>query len=117
MGILDWFKNRPGQYDPDRASAELIQWAVDKAVTLINPRLKLVSNYQKRLQPALEITIAFLRVQLSTLPVIHHLSPNSWASDNALRAFFVAAIDDRMSSSRGAYRKRMANAGDRRCPA
>ena len=93
MGILDWFKNRPGQYDPDRASAELIQWAVDKAVTLINPRLKLVSNYQKRLQPALEITIAFLRVQLSTLPVIHQLSPNSWASDNALRAFFVAAAD------------------------
>jgi len=42
MGILGWFKNRPGQYDPDRVSAELVQWASDKAITLINPRLKLL---------------------------------------------------------------------------
>ena len=93
MGILDWFKNRPGQYDPDRASAELITWATDKAVTLINPRLKLLPNYQKRLQPALETTIAFLRAQVSTLPVVHSLSPKNWSSDPALRAFFVSAAD------------------------
>ena len=93
MGILDWFKNRPGQYDPDRASAELTEWAIDKAITLVNPRLKLVSNYQKRLQPAVETTIAFLRAQVSTLPAVHRLSPDNWASDNALRAFFVAAAD------------------------
>ena len=53
MRILDWFKNRPGQYDPDRVSAELVQGAGDKAMTLINPRLKLLPNYYQRLQPAL----------------------------------------------------------------
>ena len=93
MGILDWFKNRPSQYDPDRASAELVQWATDKAVTLINPCLKLVPNYQKRLQPSVEASIAFLRAQISVLPAVHQLSPKSWSSDPALRAFFVAASD------------------------
>ena len=93
MGILDWFKNRPGQYDPDRASAELVQWASDKAATLINPRLKLLPNYQKRLQPAIETTVAFLRSQITTFPVAHQLSPQNWSSDPSLRAFFVAASD------------------------
>ena len=93
MGILDWFKNRPGQYDPDRASAELVQWASDKAATLINPRLKLLPNFQKRLQPAIETTVAFLRSQLSCFSVAHQLSPQNWSSDPSLRAFFVSASD------------------------
>ena len=93
MGILDWFKNRPGQYDPDRASDELIQWAVDKSVTLINPRLKLLANYQRRLQPSIETTIAFLRAQVSLLPAVHSLSSKTWSTDPALRAFFAAPTD------------------------
>ncbi|MFZ4538007.1 hypothetical protein [Propionivibrio sp.] len=93
MGILDWFKNRPGQYDPDRVSGELIQWAVEKAITLVNPRLKLLPNYHKLLTPAVETTIEFLRAQSSALPVVHSLSSKNWSSDPALRAFFVAPTD------------------------
>jgi hypothetical protein len=93
MGILDWFKNRPGQYDPDRVSAELIDWAVDKAITLTNPRLKLLADYRSRLQPAVETTIEFLRAQVSLLPAVHPLSAKSWSADPALRAFFVAPAD------------------------
>lgn len=93
MGILDWFKNRPGQYDPDRASDELIQWAVIQSVTLINPRLKLLANYQRRLQPSIETTIAFLRAQVSLLPAVHSLSSEARATDPALRAFFAAPTD------------------------
>ena len=42
MGILDWFKNRPAQFDPDRVSDELIRAAADKAITLTNPRLNVL---------------------------------------------------------------------------
>jgi len=93
MGILDWFKNRPGQYDPDRVSSELVDWAIDKAITLVNPRLKLLPNYQRRLRPSVETTIEFLRAQVSTLPAVHPLSSKAWSSDPALRAFFVAPSD------------------------
>ena len=34
MGILDWFKNRPAQFDPDRVSDEMIGAATEKAITL-----------------------------------------------------------------------------------
>jgi hypothetical protein len=93
MGILDWFKNRPGQYDPDRVSDELVSWAVEKAVVLINPRLKLLANYRQRLAPSVETTIGFLRAQVSVLPAVHPLSSKAWSSDPALRAFFVAPTD------------------------
>lgn len=93
MGILDWFKNRPGQYDPDRVTNELVDWAVDKAVTLTNPRLKLLPGYQQRLAPAVASSIDFLRAQVPLLPCAHPLSAKTWSSDPALRAFFVAPTD------------------------
>jgi len=93
MGILDWFINRPDQFDPDRVSAETVNWAVEKAITLTNPQLKLLSDCHKRLAPAVETTIEFLRAQISVLPAVHFLSARTWASDPALRAFFVAPAD------------------------
>lgn len=93
MGILDWFKNRPGQFDPQRISAETVQWAVEKAVTLTNPQLKLLPSYHKLLAPAVETAIEFLRAQVSVLPAVHALSPGHWSTDPALRAFFVEAAD------------------------
>ena len=68
MGILDWFKNRPGQFDPDRVSDEMVRGAVDKAITLTNPRLKLLPNCPKRLTPAVKTTIEYLRTLVQALP-------------------------------------------------
>ena len=93
MGILDWFKNRPGQFDPDRVSDEMVQGAVEKAIALTNPRLKLLPDCYKRLTPAVETTIEFLCAQVAALPAAHPLSAKAWSSDPALRAFFVAPTD------------------------
>ena len=60
MGILDWFKNRPGQFDPARVSEEMVRGAVDKAIALTNPRLKLLPNCHKRLAAAVENSIELL---------------------------------------------------------
>jgi hypothetical protein len=90
MGILDWFKNRPAQSDTESISNEMLDWAVDKAVSLVNPRLKLLPNYHRRLQAPVETTIAFLRSQVALLPAVHSLSAKEWSSNPALRAFFVA---------------------------
>lgn len=93
MGILDWFKNRPGQFNLDKDSDEAVRWAVDKAITLTNPRLKLVPGCEKRLAPAVENTINYLRTQATALPTVHTLSSKTWSMDPALRAFFVAPTD------------------------
>jgi len=93
MGILDWFKNRPAQFDPERVSDEMIRGAVDKAITVTNPRLIVVPSCQQRLAPAVETTIEFLRGMVKALPEGRPLSSTTWATDPALRAFFVAPTD------------------------
>jgi hypothetical protein len=93
MGILDWFKNRPSQFDPDLPSDDMTLRAIDKAVTLTNPRLKLVRSYQERLAPAVEISVNFIREMVLSLPPPIRVSAALWSSDPVLRAFFVAASD------------------------
>ena len=93
MGILDWFKNRPAQFDSDRQSNQMTQWAIDKAVTLTNPRLKLVRSYQERLAPAVETSVHYLRQAVLALPAAIKVSAANWSADPVLRAFFVAASD------------------------
>lgn len=93
MGILDWFKNRPSQFDPDRLSDEMLQKAIDKAVTLTNPRLKLVRSYQERLAPVVQNSLDFLRDTILALPPPLWVSFANWSFTPALRAFFVAATD------------------------
>jgi hypothetical protein len=93
MGILDWFKDRPDQDDTEPLNNEMLDWAVDKAVSLVNPRLKLLPDYRRRLQAPVATSIDFLRAQTSLLPAVHSLSASEWASNPALRAFFVAPSD------------------------
>lgn len=93
MGILDWFKNRPGQFNLDQGSDEAVRWGIDKAITLTNPRLKLIPGCEKRLAPSVGSTINYLRTQATALPAVHTLSAKTWSSDPALRAFFVAPTD------------------------
>ncbi len=93
MGVLDWFKNRPAQFDPDGLSDEMMLRAVDKAILLTNPRLKLVRSYRDRLAPAVEISVRYIREMVLTLPPPIPVSAALWSADPALRAFFVAASD------------------------
>ena len=93
MGILDWFKNRPAQFDSDRQSNQTTQWAIDKAVTLTNPRLKLVRSYQERLAPAVQASVHYLRQTVLSLPPAIKVCAANWSADPLLRAFFVTAAE------------------------
>ncbi len=93
MGILDWFKNRPEKFDPHSVSYETTEQCIDKAVTLTNPRLKLISSYRERLTPAVENSMRYVCVVVATLPDSIHVSSSQWSVSPALRAFFVSARD------------------------
>ena len=101
MGIIDWFKNRTGQFDSDGLPEETIRWAADKAVTLANPKLRMLPNWQKQLAPSIANAIRFMRGLAPIFPPVRPLSPKSWAGDPALRAFFVTPkdVDDLLARS------------------
>ncbi|WP_374682287.1 hypothetical protein [Accumulibacter sp.] len=93
MGILDWFMNRPAQFDTDRVSEAMIRGATEKAITLTNPRLSVLPSCHARLAPAVDTTIRYLRAMVEELPGATLVSSATWSSDRALRAFFVAPSD------------------------
>ena len=93
MGILDWFKNRSAQFDPNKLSDEIVSRAVERVVTLTNPRLKLLDSYQARMAPSVRVTIQYFRECVQSLPPSLSLSAAHWALNPALRAFFVTATD------------------------
>ena len=93
MGILDWFKNRPSPANGDGLSAELTRRAIDKAVSLANPRLKLVPAYQESLAPAVAVSFDYLHDMVRELPAAIDASPARWSTDPLLRAVFVSAAD------------------------
>jgi hypothetical protein len=101
MGISDWFRNRTGQFDNDGVPEETVRWAADKAITLTNPKLRMISDCQKRLSPSVVNSIRFMKGLLPSFPAVRPLSPKVWAGDPALRAFFVTAkdIDDLLARS------------------
>ncbi|EXI82475.1 MAG: hypothetical protein AW10_00583 [Candidatus Accumulibacter appositus] len=100
MGILDWFMNRPAQFDTDRVSETMIRGATEKAITLTNPRLSVLPSCHARLAPAVDTTIRYLRAMVEELPGARPVSPAIWSADRALRAFFVAPSDIHSSLGR-----------------
>lgn len=93
MGILDWFKSRPAQSDLGHQADEDLLKALDKAVTLINPRLKLVPAYRDVMIPAVKVCVSTLREMVLALPEAVPVSGAHWSSNPELRAYFVAASD------------------------
>ena len=93
MGILDWFKNRSDQFDTEQVSDELIRLATSTAIALVNPRLKLVRDHEKRLRSSVINTIRFMQGLVRDFPISRTVSADAWAGDASLRAFFVAPAD------------------------
>ena len=93
MGILDWFMNRPAQFAPDLLPGDIVAKAIDKAVTLTNPRLKLLPDYQERLISPAKACVNYLRDSMLALPPPVPISAANWLHEPVLRVFFAGAPD------------------------
>jgi len=72
---------------------ELVRLVVEEIVEAVDPRLRGVSRYQKRIAPAAERTIAHLRSLGRDLPAPMEFSRAAWSSEPLLNAAFAAAGD------------------------
>jgi len=91
MGILDWFKNRHAPVDPDPVSDDVVSKAVEKAVSLTNPRLKLIRSYHERLALPVKGCVSYLNEKMLALPPAIQVCEENWAMEPVLRAFFANA--------------------------
>src|SRR5258705_1130298 len=89
---------RPGRVEP-----ELVKIATEAIVQAVDPRLRVVAGYQRKIEPGVIRTIAHLREMAKELP--HQpieLSRGAWGTDHQLNAFFATAADVPIALGRSA---------------
>jgi hypothetical protein len=72
---------------------ELVQMAVEAVVEAVDPRLRTVSGYARKIAPGMASTITHMRTLARDMPAPILLSRGAWGSDPLLNAMFAAADD------------------------
>jgi hypothetical protein len=93
MGFLDFFSRRRPALEPTLLTTERLEAAIEAVVDRVNPKLRLASDYQARLGPAIERFLVAAREDVSRIPAPHLATPDAWVSDPDLHAFFATAQD------------------------
>jgi hypothetical protein len=93
MGIFDFlskFRDPSGQSsaDPIRPRDELLE-AVDLVVKLSHPNIHYVSNYRKKLMPAVEHTLKYADELIVQMPAPVSIAADSWKTNPFVRAAFL----------------------------
>lgn len=96
MGLLDWLFNRgessaAGTAKRARDGAQSVDSAIDRAITLVNPRLKLVAGYMQALHAPTARCVEFLHDSLLSVPPPIAAAVADWANEPVLRAGFADA--------------------------
>jgi len=72
---------------------EIIDRVIEFVVDNTDPRIRVVSNYQRKLTPAVIRTAQYLGGMIKGFPEPLELSRDAWTGDPRLNAFFAAAAD------------------------
>jgi len=67
--------------------------AVDAIVEAVEPRIRVVPRYRKKLAPSVTRTIRFMRSLAPALPDPIEVSRAAWSADSYINAFFATAAD------------------------
>jgi hypothetical protein len=76
-----------------RARDNEVRVAIEHVVDAINPKLRAVSGYRKKLKPAVERSLAYSAGLVEQLPVAVEVNGKAWSTDPTVRAFFSGVGD------------------------
>ncbi len=93
MGILDWLFGGSDDETGSAVAQQVIDQRIEQVVQIVNPRLKLVPGYRRRLAPAVEKAVLYCRqVEAQIVPSLE-MSAAAWSESPILRALFATADD------------------------
>lgn len=93
MGILDWFLGRTGDESAAKEDDALVARATEHVVRMVDPRIKLLPGYEKKLRGAIEHAIGFCREFGDRMPPGVPMDATAWNADPLVRALFATAAD------------------------
>lgn len=93
MGLLDWLFGGNDEATGTAVDPAIIQQRIGQVVTMVDPRLKLVSGYQRKLAPAVKQAVLYCRELEAQIPAVIETSAKTWSESPVLRALFATAQD------------------------
>jgi hypothetical protein len=88
MRLPDFLINLTGRRQEGRAAEEELLRAVEKAADLVDPKIRWVSGYRRRLKPAVARTLAYADELIARIPGPIIIHAERWDKDPHLRAIF-----------------------------
>ena len=93
MGFLDFFARRRPAFEATVLAPDRLDAAIEAVIDRVDPKLRLASDYNARLGPAIERFVVAAREQVDRIPPAHVATPDAWVTDPELHAFFATAND------------------------
>jgi hypothetical protein len=93
MGILDWLFGGNDAATGAQVDQAIIDQRIEQVVTMVDPRLKLVEGYQRKLSKPVVEGILYCRELEAQVPDAIPMSAAGWCDSPVLRALFATAQD------------------------
>jgi len=95
--IVSQFRQSLGRRKAAKADARAreseLRVAIEHVVDAINPKLRAISGYRKKLRPAVERSLAYSAGLVEQLPAVVEVNGKAWSTDPTVRAFFSGVGD------------------------
>jgi hypothetical protein len=93
MKILDWLFGGNDEATGSTVDPAIIEQRIEQVVTMVDPRLKLVPGYHRKLAPTVEQAVLYCRELEAQIPPVIETSAAAWSESPILRALFATAQD------------------------
>ena len=93
MGILDWLFTSSDEATGSTVDPAVVDQRIEQVVRIVNPRLKLVPGYHRKLAPAVVRAVLYCRELEAQIPPAIEASASVWSASPTLRALFATAQD------------------------
>ena len=95
--LVSGFREKRSQRKADKAAARSrdreLQDAIEHVVDEINPRIRAIGGYRKKLRPCVETTLSYCSNLVTRVPESIEVSSKSWGRDPMVKAFFSGKED------------------------
>ena len=80
-----------GREDASTERDKIVDFAIEKALDVSDPRLRAISGYQRKLRPSARVAVDFVLDAVGRFPPALDVTPDRFGTDPQVRAFFGSA--------------------------
>ena len=93
MGLFSWAKAKPRAPEGPLLDDATVKSGIEQVVEQVDPRLRLITSYQKKLKPGVEVALRYAAELAAGLPPAREASAKTWNSDPTIHALFSSVAD------------------------